>query len=265
MEQNVDLCKGHQKGITDLVWNKTDPRFILSSGKDGRSILFNSKTGEIMGEMPQQPGSVIQSRFSPRHEQLVSISSAESGTSVYNILGVPSAAKLQTTKQAAALDDAFGAPLTSAEPTFSNEQEKVPDPITTAPKWIGRKAGANFGFGGRLVQFGANSEVKISQVLTEEKVVEESKLLLSSLEQNITNFCQNKIESASDGDKEIWNYIHARTQSNSRDAFFNLLDVITLTPPPPAEPVAPTPTPPLVEDKPTEEVNSKKFSSIKKI
>ena len=212
-----------------------------------------------MGEMPQQPGSVIQSRFSSRHEQLVSISSAESGTSVYNILGVPSAAKLQTTKQAAALDDAFGAPLTSAEPTFSADQEKVPDPITTAPKWIGRKAGANFGFGGRLVQFGANSELKISQVLTEEKVVEESKLLLSSLEQNITSFCQNKIESASDGDKEIWNYIHARTQSNSRDAFFNLLDVITLTPPePPAEPIAPTPTPPLVEDKPTEEVNSKK-------
>ena len=210
-----------------------------------------------MGEMPQQPGSVIQSRFSPRHEQLVALSSAESGTSVYNILGVPSAAKLQTTKQAAALDDAFGAPLTSAEPTFSNEQEKVPDPITTAPKWIGRKAGANFGFGGRLVQFGTNNEVKISQVLTEEKVVEESKLLLSSLEQNITNFCQNKInESASDGDKEIWNYIHARTQSNSRDAFFNLLDVITLTPPAPA-PVPPTPTPPLVEEKPTEEVNHK--------
>ena len=101
----------------------------------------------------------------------------------------------------------------------------------------------------------------LSQVLTEEKVVEESKLLLSSLEQNITNFCQNKIESASDGDKEIWNYIHARTQSNSRDAFFNLLDVITLSPPPPAEPVPRTPTPPLVE--PTEEVNSKKFLSIK--
>ena len=43
---------------------------------------------------------------------------------------------------------------TKAAPAIQTQSDvQVPDPIKIAPKWVGRRVGANFGFGGRLVTF----------------------------------------------------------------------------------------------------------------
>ena len=70
----------------------------MSSGRDGSVLVFDVKSGTKIGECPQQPGAVVKSTFSPRHPQLVSVSS-ENGTSIYDVCGVPSAPKMQTMKQ----------------------------------------------------------------------------------------------------------------------------------------------------------------------
>ena len=210
-QQPYQIIEGHNSGISDLVWNKVDPRLLLSCGKDGQSLLFDVKSSAKVGEIPRQPGCVVSGRFCGRYPQLISISSAEAGTSVYDIMGAPSAAKVQSAKQAAALDDAFGAPVCdSAMDNQIFEEETPPDPLKMAPKWYGKKAGANFGFGGRLVSFGKGNEIKIQQVTTEEKVVQESRNLLTSIDQNISDFCEDKKQTAINMDKDIWNYIHAR-------------------------------------------------------
>ena len=59
-----------------------------------------------------------------------------------------------------------------------------------APVWLGRKSGASWGFGGRLVQWDATGkELKLSQVRTEAEVVNQSKELIDSLAQNVAAFC----------------------------------------------------------------------------
>ena len=105
--------------------------------------------------------------------------------------------KSKSTEKAAALDDAFGA-ATTAPPPQDQPQAQAPDPISIAPKWLGRKSGASWGFGGRLIQWDNTKEIKLSQVRTEAGVVEKSKELITSLEANIEHFCQAKKEKASD-------------------------------------------------------------------
>ena len=36
----------HYNGILSVSWNLTDPNLIISSGKDSRTVVINSKTGE---------------------------------------------------------------------------------------------------------------------------------------------------------------------------------------------------------------------------
>ena len=53
-----------------------------------------------------------------------------------------------------------------------------------------------------------------------------------------------KKEKAIDGDGTVWKFIHARTQDNARQAFFELLETK-----PPLTPTTPTtPIPPVVEE-----------------
>ena len=69
---------------------------------------------------------------------------------------------------------------------------------------MGKKGGASWGFGGRLIQWDQTSkEIKLSQVRTEAAVVEKSKQLMTSLEENIENFCVGKKERASDKERFI--------------------------------------------------------------
>merc|ERR1711892_336198 len=242
-QQPYQIIEGHQKGITNVEWSRADPRLLMSSGRDGSVLIFDVKSGTKVGECPRQPGAVVKSVFSPRHPQLVAVSS-ESGTSVYDICGVPSAPKMQTQKQAAALDDAFGA-ASGSLPVQNEAEEPAPEPIKMAPVWLGRKSGASWGFGGRLVQWDATGkELKLSQVRTEAEVVNQSKELIDSLAQNVAAFCEVKKEKAIDGDGTVWKFIHARTQDNARQAFFELLKTK-----PPLTPTTPTtPIPPVVEE-----------------
>lgn len=64
-----------------------------------------------------------------------------------------SAPKLQSQKQVAALDDAFGALDMNVCPAPQTSEAPRPEACSLAPKWFGKRVGAKFGFGGKLVQW----------------------------------------------------------------------------------------------------------------
>jgi len=94
-QQPYQTIAGHDKGITALQWNKLDDRLLLTGGKDGRSCIFDVTDGELIGEMPRQPGFCISAKFNRRHLDLITIGSIEGGTQIYNMMGEPTAPKLQ--------------------------------------------------------------------------------------------------------------------------------------------------------------------------
>lgn len=42
----------HYNGILSISWSQTDPSLIISSAKDFRTVVLNSKTGERILEFP---------------------------------------------------------------------------------------------------------------------------------------------------------------------------------------------------------------------
>ena len=142
------------------------------------------------------------------------------------MMGQPSAPKLQSQKQTAALDDAFGA-FEAAPAPVAPIEAPCPEPCSLPPAWFGRRVGAAFGFGGKLVSFGkGKNTLEVRQIITEPDVVEESKSLLQSLESDTKEYCAKKFEAANDPkEKSVWKYIHARSEADSRATFLTLLGV----------------------------------------
>lgn len=142
------------------------------------------------------------------------------------MMGQPSAPKLQSQKQTAALDDAFGA-FEAAPAPVAPIEAPCPEPCSLPPAWFGRRVGAAFGFGGKLVSFGkGKNTLEVRQIITEPDVVEESKSLLQSLESDTKEYCAKKLEAANDPkEKSVWKYIHARSEADSRATFLTLLGV----------------------------------------
>jgi hypothetical protein len=71
----------------------------------------------------------------------------------------------------------------------------------------------------------ARSAVYLSRVVTEEELVESSRKLETSIQnQNLPEFCESKIATAdSGGDRQVWTFIKASFGENPRLEFLNLL------------------------------------------
>lgn len=121
----------HDNGILSLNWCLADPNILVSSAKDYRTIISNSRTGEKILEFPTQ-------------QQFQKISWSR-----------PLKGKL------ACMDGEGNTSILSLQPEglFSNPEKSfaIPDHTNYAPKWHQPRCGARFGFGNRLVTFGAAS------------------------------------------------------------------------------------------------------------
>lgn len=123
----------HYDGIMSLGWCISDPNLLVSSGKDYRTILSNSQTGERIFEFPTQSqfNKVCWSR--PLKGKLACMDT-EGNTSILSL-------------QPEGL-------YTNPEKTFATPQN-----TTYAPQWQQPMCGARFGFGNRLVSFSNKSKL----------------------------------------------------------------------------------------------------------
>lgn len=56
-----DVIKGHTKGILSVSWNHADPDFLLTSGKDSQTLLWDMKLQELVASYPlhaQKPATI---------------------------------------------------------------------------------------------------------------------------------------------------------------------------------------------------------------
>lgn len=128
-----------------------DPSLVVSSGKDGRTVVTNIKTGEVQLEFPTK-SNYQKIAWSQHNHGKVAAMNEEGTTDI-----------LSYTPQCT---QAVGSKI-EQEVEFATPQVQSSGQ-TYAPKWYHPRCGARFGFGGKLVTFNGKC-LKIHSQVTHQK------------------------------------------------------------------------------------------------
>lgn len=227
-----NILTGHQKAALSLSWCPEDPTFLLSSGKDGRAMVWNVETGESLGSFPRSGNWYTKSSWCPSNSNRVAVASLEGKVSIFSIQSTNTDKSQEASiKGATSIDDNeffnnLPSIAGSQEPSFS---------LPLAPKWFKVPVGARFGFPNKIVSFSPNSKEVTITSAPDEVEQDEAKSFHSSAkfqtEKEITDFCQKGVEeSASEEEAINWKLLMAVSERASRSKFAELLGYKTLKP-----------------------------------
>ncbi|KAJ4369094.1 protein transport protein S31 [Neocucurbitaria cava] len=213
--------QAHDQGVLSLSWCAQDSNILLSCGKDNRTIAWNPHSGEQLGEFPVVTNWTFQTRFNPSNPNLLATASFDGKIAVQTLQNTGATVdQSKSTAQAPEGEDFFA--QTHAEPQGASFTLKTP------PKWLKRRAGVAFGFGGKLVRFGivdSKSKVTISTFAVDSGVSTASEEFDKALEKgDLTSICESKIaKAASDEEKADWTVIETLTSDNPRSKLVEYL------------------------------------------
>ncbi|KAH9875121.1 protein transport protein S31 [Plenodomus biglobosus] len=218
--------QAHDQGVLSLSWCAQDSDILLSCGKDNRTIAWNPHSGEQLGEFPVVTNWTFQTRFNPSNPNLLATASFDGKIAIQTLQNTgASADQNKSAAQAPEGEDFFS--QTHAEPQGASFSLKSP------PKWLKRRAGVAFGFGGKLVRFGiedSKSKVTISTFAVDNEISTASEEFDKALETgDVTTICESKIaKAATDEEKADWTVIETLTSENPRSklvAYLGFADV----------------------------------------
>ncbi|KAG0219481.1 protein transport protein S31 [Mortierella sp. NVP41] len=223
---------GHTKGILSLSWCQQDSDLLLSAGKDCRSLCWNPKSGEIIGELPQSSSWTFDIDWCPRNPDLLASASFDGKINIHSI---------QSTHDSESAS--AGHAIQESHDPFAPQQYQTQGPtaaisLKQPPKWLRRPVGATFGFGGKLAIFrnrpappmnlppGAVapagvptniSTVTLASIVTEPELAQRAADLEHALEtKTLDKFCEGRSQ-ASQSTAEYWTVLRALFEANPRE------------------------------------------------
>ena len=153
---------GHSKGIMSMDWCPKDSDILLSGGKDNRTIVWDTNTGQPIGDLAHSANWTFDTKWCPRNPDLCVIASFDGMVTLHSLQGSSDHPE----------DDAFSPQPAHVEPQvvdpndpFSqigvqhHQQRKMSQPVFSLahpPKWLRRPVSAVWGFGGKLAMFDTN-------------------------------------------------------------------------------------------------------------
>ncbi|XP_028776350.1 protein transport protein SEC31 homolog B [Neltuma alba] len=186
---------GHTKGVIAMSWCPNDSSYLLTCGKDSRTICWDTITGEIVCELPAGTNWNFEVHWYPKIPGVISASSFDGKIGIYNIEGC--------SRYGVGEHDFGAAPL-------------------RAPKWYKRPVGVSFGFGGKLVSFQSKSsaagaptgpsEVFVHNLAAEDSLVSRSSEFEAAIQSGeralLRALCDKKYqESQSEEERETWGFL----------------------------------------------------------
>ncbi|KAK4372058.1 hypothetical protein RND71_007442 [Anisodus tanguticus] len=201
---------GHTKGVIAMSWCPLDSSYLLTCAKDNRTICWDVVSGEIVYELPAGTNWNFDVHWYLKCPGVISASSFDGKIGIYNIEGCG---------RAGDGDGYFGAGFTACLLSFPALLYGASLAPLRAPKWWSKKkSGVSFGFGGKLVSFGAAdaptgpTEVRVHSIVTEQGLVSRSSDFETAIQNgektSLRLFCEKKCqESESAGEKEIWGFL----------------------------------------------------------
>ncbi|KAF2190782.1 WD40 repeat-like protein [Zopfia rhizophila CBS 207.26] len=206
--------QAHDQGVLSLSWCVQDSDILLSCGKDNRTIAWNPHTGESLGEFPVVTNWTFQTRFNPSNPNLLATASFDGKIAVQTLQNTAASGdQAKAASQALDGEDFFS--KTHVEPQGASFSLQKP------PKWLQRRAGVSFGFGGKLVRLGvvdSKSKISISTFVVDSDIGAASEEFDKALQQDdLTAICESKIAKAStEEEKADWTVIETLISQNPR-------------------------------------------------
>ena len=194
----LKTISGHDKGVLSIDWCKHDSSLLLSSGKDSKTILWDTESGNRIGEYPTTSNWNFHASFSPTDPDMFASASFDGKINIQTIQDVNST---KPTQKKAEGDDFWNSNnyIDAQHPTVSLEK---------APKWLKRPVSATFGFGGKIVsvkQVDGQSIVTISKFSGDESLTSESSKLAAALAaNNVPEIINENLENTKDGNHFDW-------------------------------------------------------------
>ncbi|KAF2470595.1 uncharacterized protein BDR25DRAFT_261640 [Lindgomyces ingoldianus] len=206
--------QAHDQGVLSLSWCVQDSDLLLSCGKDNRTIAWNPHTGECLGEFPVVTNWTFQTRFNPMNPNILATASFDGKIAVQTLQNTGSGGdQAKSTSQALDGEDFFS--KTHVEPQGASFSLQKP------PKWLKRRAGVSFGFGGKLVRFGvvdSKSKITISTFAVDSEIGSASEAFDKELQTgDLIAICESKISKATtEEEKADWTVIETLISENPR-------------------------------------------------
>lgn len=232
----LKTLENHQRGILSIAWCQQDANLLVSCGKDNRILCWNPNSntpgGEVLSEVAKTNQWNFDVTWCPKNPALIACPSFDGHVSVYSVMG----GKIQQVQTTNKIADSFPGMDGYAQAPEPQQSTPASFDLSQPPKWLKRPVGARFGFGGKLITFENEGQpahnqspvartVFVSQVITEQELVEQSAQLEQALEYgNFTEYCRNKADSLSDQHKRnIWYFLKANFEADPRGELLNLL------------------------------------------
>ena len=204
----------------------------MTCGKDNRVLIWNANSqqpnGEILSELSTSNQWCFDASWCPRNPSVIAAASFDGRIGVHSIMGGRELSLQPTSNMIA---DSF--PGMEAPVGFDQQQQTViiHQQLRKPPNWLRPLCGASFGFGGKLVSFGLETnstekgKVHVSQVITEEDLVTRSKELETALQGGqLADLCASKAQQASNStDRATWEFLGANFSSSPRQQLLHLL------------------------------------------
>ncbi|KAJ9665574.1 protein transport protein S31 [Coniosporium apollinis] len=209
--------RAHDQGVLSLSWCPQDSELLLSCGKDNRTICWNPRTGDVLGEFPVVTNWTFQTRWNPHNPSLLATASFDGKIGVQTI---------QNTR-ASKTTSAAAAPALDGEDFFSKAQTQPQGAtfsLAKAPKWLERPVGVSFGFGGRIVKFGPTesgsrqSKISLSTFAVDTAIGAATEKFEEALNKgDLASICREKIAGAkTDEEKADWTVMETLLSGNTR-------------------------------------------------
>ncbi|CAI6339171.1 unnamed protein product [Periconia digitata] len=213
--------QAHDQGVLSISWCAQDSDILLSCGKDNRTIAWNPHTGEVLGEFPVVTNWTFRTAFNPSNPNILATASFDGKIAVQTLQNTGNTTD-QTKSSSQALDGEDFFSKTHVEPQGASFTLKTP------PKWLRRRAGVSFGFGGKLVRFGMaenKSKISISTFVVDSDIGAASEEFDKALEKgDLAAICESKISKAStDEEKADWTVIETLISESPRSKLVEYL------------------------------------------
>jgi protein transport protein SEC31 len=215
---------GHQKGILAMDWCPKDSDLLLSSGKDNRTIVWDTESGEPIGDLNHSSNWSFDCRWYPRNPDLCVVASFDGNIMVHSIQGtghtqdpftpVPHHEVLEN-------HDPF------SSNTVQEHLHEIQQPefsLIKPPKWLRKHVGASWGFGSSLVMFDQNSShITIKNIPVNDEIAFRTDQLEFILNENnpetSMEYCDYMAQSefVDENDKDVWRFMKTLFSSNRKE------------------------------------------------
>eukprot|EP00612_Vaucheria_litorea_P006457 CAMPEP_0171481444 /NCGR_PEP_ID=MMETSP0946-20130122/6749_1 /TAXON_ID=109269 /ORGANISM="Vaucheria litorea, Strain CCMP2940" /LENGTH=1148 /DNA_ID=CAMNT_0012013017 /DNA_START=6 /DNA_END=3452 /DNA_ORIENTATION=+ len=202
----------HTQGILSIDWCPSDSSLLMSCAKDNRTLLWDLYNLKAVYELPSK----------------ASTGNEDNKGNIFGGLGNSSNRRYQVSWSPIVPSVIATCSFDRKVQVFSMMGAK--NTAGRAPKSMLRKCGASFGFGGKMVCFGASPQgsskmVTIHSVRENENLVKASRYFESAIaNKDYRSFCEERALAAhNSNEKMIWQFMQVNFESNAREKLLQCL------------------------------------------